>query len=192
MGDRPPRLADILGRPLGRQRPPHRVPANTQPPGNRPNRHPLTAMQPADLRPLLHVQHTLSTVEVGPFSRVATGSVSGVAVNPGGPVLRGQSRAGRSQTCTRHGRSTWCRDRLATAGKRDLAQQLPCLSIPWLSICPARIGGCQTELGEDAADGCAGRPRYTDFAAPLRGIQINRTGENVVPHHLTVGRRSSR
>ena len=44
----------ILRRPVGRQRPPHRITAHARHPGDRLDRHPLRPVQPADLSPILH------------------------------------------------------------------------------------------------------------------------------------------
>jgi hypothetical protein len=62
----------ILRRLLGGQRPPHRVPPQTQRPGDRLDRHPLRPMQPTDLRPLLHPQHPFPSargVQIHPSPR---------------------------------------------------------------------------------------------------------------------------
>ena len=56
--DRPRRRPLIARRPLRPQRRPHRVARHTQPAGDRLDPHPLRPMQPTDLSPLVHVDHS--------------------------------------------------------------------------------------------------------------------------------------
>nr|AAG24941.2 unknown [Frankia sp. Ar15] len=54
---RPARRPFVLRRPVRRQRRPHRVPRHTQPSSDLLDRNALSSTQPADLRPVLHLQH---------------------------------------------------------------------------------------------------------------------------------------
>lgn len=54
---RPRRRPHIPRRLMAGQRLLHRVPRDTEPTSDRPDRHPLSPVQPMDLRPILHLQH---------------------------------------------------------------------------------------------------------------------------------------
>ena len=57
----PPAARTYLGGPSRGQRLPHRVPRDTQRPGDHLDRHPLSPVQPPDLSPVLHGQHSTSS-----------------------------------------------------------------------------------------------------------------------------------
>ena len=73
----PARSTLILRRPIRGQRRPHRVPRHPQLTGDRLDRHLLRLVQPSDLGPILHADHSLTLTEGVNFRSAPGGQYSG-------------------------------------------------------------------------------------------------------------------